>query len=254
RDFAALLTDPNFGRFKKSNVALLTDAEATTNRIKSEIEHIREVAGPEDLVVIYISTHGSPRDPSSLDVNYIVTHDTNPDRLWATSLPMVDVVRDANKMIRAQRMVTFLDTCFSGSATKAGTFLGGATVVASNSSSDRTDGSKAINFDRGVSQKMISQPGSGIGRVIITASQPTESSWESDKLQNGVFTYFLIQALKQNKGMTPIGGVFNFLSDQVSQRVREEKKSPQRPMMEPPETKLDICIGIQSQSNKEGIK
>ncbi len=252
RDFADLLTDPNYGRFKPSNVTLLTDTLATTSRIKSEIERIRVSAQPEDLVVIYISTHGSPRDLSWKDVNYIVTYDTNPEHLWATSLPMVDVIKDAAQMIRAQRMAIFLDTCFSGAATRAGTFLGGATVLASTSQSGRTDGSKGIEFV-GVSKDLIRQSSLELGRVIISASQPDESSWESAQLQNGIFTYYLIDALKQKNGKLPISEVFAHLRDQVSRQVLKEKKpSSQRPMMEPEDTKLDICIGVQPETSKPG--
>ena len=97
---------------------------------------------------------------------------------------------------------------------------------------------------------MLSQASEGgQGRVIITASQSNESSWESHELKNGIFTYYLIQALKQNNGLMPIGEVFIALRDQVSQRVSAEKNQIQRPMMEPPDTKLDIRIGVQPQSN-----
>ncbi|HMV48672.1 MAG TPA: caspase family protein, partial [Blastocatellia bacterium] len=251
--FAELLVNPKYGRFKKSNVTLLNDAEATTNRIKLEIERLSEAAKPEDLVVLYISTHGSPRDLTTLDVNYIVTYDTNPSRLYATSLPMVTVVKDASKLIRAQRMAIFLDTCFSGAATLAGVSLGGASAPSSSSSDNAkgaAEGGKGINFPATVSTKMLSQASEGgQGRVIITASQSNESSWESHELKNGIFTYYLIQALKQNNGLMPIGEVFIALRDQVSQRVSAEKNQIQRPMMEPPDTKLDIRIGVQPQSN-----
>ncbi len=252
QDFAALLTNPNYGRFKKANVTLLVNADATTTRIKSEIERLSEVARPEDLVVIYISTHGSPRDLSALDVNYIVTYDTNPKRLYATSLPMVDVLRDANKMIPAQRVVAFLDTCFSGAATLAGAFLGEGAPAASSDRIDGADGSRAMSFVSGVSREMAARVTGGSGggsRVIISASQPSERSWESKELQNGIFTYYLIEALKRNAGMDPINKVFYSLQEQVSQRARLEKQQSQRPMMEPRETNADIRIGVPPQSN-----
>jgi uncharacterized caspase-like protein len=252
RDFAALLTNPDYGRFKKANVTLLVDAEATTTRIKSEIEQLSEVARPEDLVVVYISTHGSPRDMAALDVNYIVTYDTNPKRLYATSLPMVEVTRDAKKMIPAERMVIILDTCFSGAAAMPGAFLEAGMTLASNSASDGSrdlsGGSRKISFSS-VSRDLIAGSGGGAGHVTISASQPAERSWESGELQNGVFTYYLIEALKQNAGMDPINKVFNSLQEQVSQRVRLEKKQQQRPMMEPRETNADIRIGVPPQSD-----
>lgn len=231
-------------------MTLLTDAEATTTRIKSEIEHLSEVARPEDLVVIYLSTHGSPRDMAALDVNYIVTYDTNPKRLYATSLPMVEVTRDAKKMILAERMLIILDTCFSGAAAMSGTFLEAGATLASNSANDGSrgvsGGARAISFSS-VSRDLI--VGGSAGRVTISASQPAERSWESKELQNGVFTYYLIEALKQNAGMDPIDKVFKSLQEQVSRRVRLEKNQSQRPMMEPRETNADIRIGVPPQSD-----
>lgn len=249
KDFHALLADPKYGRFKPANVILLTDQEATTTRIKSEIEHLSEVAKPDDLVVIYLSTHGSPRDVSTADVNYIVTYDTKPDRLYTTSLPMVDLMDNAGKLIQARRVVVFLDTCFSGAATLSGVFANAAAGVAPSAAMGGLgDGAKALGFVSGVSDKMLSRGGSG-SRIIITASSTNEKSWESHQLRNGIFTHFLIRTLQQNNGLTPINELFRNLRDQVTQRARAEKKASQVPMMAPAQTKADIRIGIAPQSN-----
>lgn len=249
KDFAALLVNPDFGRFKPANVTLLANAEATTNRIRSEIERLSEVAKPEDLVVIYISTHGSPRELAKLDINYLITYDTKPDRLYSTSLPMIELMESASKLIDAQRVVVFLDTCFSGAATLSGIFANEAAAPAPAGSGAAGDGARAIGFSgSGVSTQMLSHGGKGAGRVIITASRPNESSWESRELQNGIFTYYLIQSIKQKGGMTPIGELFDNLRNQVSQRARAEKKVSQTPMMVPEQTRADIRIGVQPQA------
>jgi uncharacterized caspase-like protein len=53
----------------------------------------------------------------------------------------------------------------------------------------------------------------------MSASQVNEESLESDELRHGYFTYFLLQALKNDKGMAPLSQVYAEVAQQVSQRV-----------------------------------
>ena len=59
--FAAQLIDPGIGRFSRANVHVLTDEQATTKNIKEELNWIARHAEPNDLVLIYVATHGTPR-------------------------------------------------------------------------------------------------------------------------------------------------------------------------------------------------
>ncbi len=253
RDFAALLTDPNYGRFKPGNVTLLTDENATTVNIKDRIERLIGNAQAEDLVVVYLSSHGAPRESSKLGVSYVVTHDTKVNSLYATSLPMVSIVDDINNMVKAQRVVIFLDACYSGEATLASTLgggreAGGANAPAANNA--QVGGAKSLKPEgQGVSHELLNRFGQSVGRVIIAASQPNEVSWESDSLKNGIFTYYLIQAFKQNNGLSSIEEVFSYLRNQVAKRALEEKGQSQHPTMQSSEhqVKVDIRIGAAPQ-------
>jgi len=78
-------------------VHLLTDKQATTKNIKEQLNWIARHAGADDLVVIYVATHGTPRTVDSAGgANYLVTYDTeahtgenfNEDALYATAYPM----------------------------------------------------------------------------------------------------------------------------------------------------------------------
>jgi len=226
RDFSSYLTDQNYGRFKAANVRLLVDDQATTVRIKSELEWLRLNAKPDDLVVIYVSTHGSPGSVDPEGISYVITYDTEvaEDRLYATSLPMIEIVNAVQNRIRAQRAAVFLDTCYSGAAMK---------------------GAKGLVIERsGVSNKTLDHFRDGTGRVIISASQANEQSWESDKLKNGYFTHFLIQGLKQKNGMVPIEQVFDYVKEEVSKSVRQELKKAQTPAMKKSDNSMDVYIGV----------
>ena len=75
--FARLLRDPNVGRFPSNQVFEVTNAQATTSTIKARLNLIATRAKPEDIVVVYMSTHGSPRAQDLRNVSYLYTYDTD---------------------------------------------------------------------------------------------------------------------------------------------------------------------------------
>jgi hypothetical protein len=124
KDFAAVLVDPSVGRFKPSNVHSLVDGEVTTRQLKQELNWLaRSASDPHDLVVIFLSSHGTPRNKDTAEVNYIATSDTEiepEDNLFATAMPMVQISDIVRSRIKAQRTVILLDTCHSGAAAGSG--------------------------------------------------------------------------------------------------------------------------------------
>ena len=236
RDFAAFLKDPNYGSFKPENVQLLTDEQATTVKIRYGLSWLAQNAGKDDLVVIYLSSHGSPREADAVGVSYVVTHDTDissdfastKDGLYATGLPMDDIVQAAQNRIKAERVVVFLDTCYSGAA---------------------LSGAKSLTMEgNGVASVTLDRFRQGIGRVMITASGASERSWESQALKNGIFTFYLIQGLRQNNGRVPVTKVYAYLRDQVVKRVREEKGMVQTPTMSRSDQSSEFSLGVKTSS------
>ncbi len=228
QDFAAVLKDPNVGRFKADHVHTLVDQDATTHNIKTELNWLARNALPDDLVVIFVSTHGSPRELDSRDVNYIVTRDTKvkpQDELFATALGMVELTPVVRSRILARRTAILLDTCHSGAA-------------ASRKNQDVQESS--------VSSGTLDSIRQGEGRAIITSSQVGESSWEDDEDQNGYFTHYLVKALQQSKGLDPIQKVFDYVHDQVSRSVLAKYEVKQEPVLSVSDGKAEIVIGAVS--------
>ena len=97
QSFQDALLDPKIGNFPPDHVHSLLNDDATTKNIKMQLNWLARSAGPDDTVVVYVATHGSSRDLDTVGVNYIITHDTeiganiDPDSLYATALPMVDI-------------------------------------------------------------------------------------------------------------------------------------------------------------------
>jgi uncharacterized caspase-like protein len=205
--FAAELQDPKVGNFSADHVKKITDADATTKNIKEQLNWIARSAQPNDLVVIYVATHGSPRSLDSVSgINYLITYDTemntggelNEDAMYATALPMVELADSVATRMRALRTLVILDTCYSGGSVSNAP----ATATAAKAAPSR---------------QMLEQMSQGTGRIVLAASQSDEESLESAKLGHGYFTYYLLQALKTGGGLTPMTQVYGEVSKSVSQ-------------------------------------
>jgi hypothetical protein len=228
-DFASVLKGP--GNFPVDNVQVLLDKNASLAEVRRGIGWLREKAGPDDLVVLYFASHGSPRDIDPNGVSYIITSDTKAKTgadLYASSLQMVDLVDDLNREIKARRVVLFLDTCFSGDAL---------------SQQPASGGSRAIRPPKVEFSAALDQIKSGVGRVVITASRHDEESWESSSLKNGHFTYHLVQLLK-DQSEKPLKDIFPLLRDRVSESVQKEHGKGQHPVMHKTEQGEDIILGV----------
>jgi uncharacterized caspase-like protein len=221
------------------SVKMLIDQEATRRNILDEIEQLAKVANPDDLVVLFISSHGSPENLDTAGINYIVTHDTEVNNLYATAYEMYDLLRDMNQRIKAGRVIAFLDTCYSG-----GTFrelpVGWQATSRSLSSTigiaqDRLldglrSGARQLIVEPAAPQPAATQVAQGVGRVIITSSSQAERSWEDASIGHGYFTYYLLQALRR-PGPVSVESLFSDLRVRVPEAVRRDKNQPQHPGM-----------------------
>ena len=231
RDFASILKDPASGRFPPDHVHLVTDDQASTRKIKEELNWLARSAGPDDLVVVYLSSHGSPRERDTAGVNYVITNDTDltdPDSLFATALPMVELADVVRTRIRARRAAIFLDTCHSGA------------ITASNVVTSQVSGA---TFDR------LTQ---GVGRVIIASSEAKQKSYESDKVQNGYFTYNLVRALKQDRAAASLDKIFGFVRDEVAKQVLSDWKAHQTPVLTKSSETAEIVLGVRPEAGTAG--
>jgi len=204
KDFAAALVDPKVGRFPQSNVHVLGDTEVPTRRFKEELNWLARSAQEDDLVVIFVATHGTSRKDDTADVNYLVTSDTDlstPDSLFGSSLAMVELSDIVRTRIKARRTVILLDTCHSGGALSV--------------TKERATG-LAEFAPSGQALDRIRQ---GVGRAILTSSQEEQFSYEGAPFQNGYFTHFLLEAIRQNNGMNTIQQDYDYLRDQLPKAV-----------------------------------
>jgi uncharacterized caspase-like protein len=227
RDFVGYLEGHNGGQFKPDHVLHLENGDATLRGIREGLGRLRESAQRDDLIVIYIASHGSPRERDPNGVSYVVTHDTNLQdsaTLYASSLQMIDLVQTINREFKARRVVLILDTCYSGGALESAGSSGkrGLEVVLPDSLSP--DAPASASFSEAFKNLIV-----GKGRAVITASRADEVSWESPALQNGYFTHYLIEVLGSAPRNARLRDVFAQVRTTVSTQVRLDHHASQTP-------------------------
>lgn len=198
KDLAAYLTTE--GKFAPDHVKVLTDEEATKERVMAELgdKWLPRLARPNDLVLIFISTHGSPSTADLEGLNYLVMHNTDPDSLYATGLPLAELAAAVKSRVHSNRVVLIVDACHSGAANPAK----GLT--------------RKGNFDSDALMQ-------GTGQMIICSSEPNQVSWESKRYPNGVFTRQLIEALKAGGGKGTLGQAFERLKEATEAEVLKDR-------------------------------
>lgn len=116
KDFFDYLVDPAGGRFAKDHVKLLVNSDATKVNIMDVLgdSFLPHGAAPGDLVVIYLSTHGSPAGADINGVNYVVAYDTQINKMFATGIEMRQLIRIIKERVHTNRIMLVMDTCYSG--------------------------------------------------------------------------------------------------------------------------------------------
>lgn len=206
RDFANFLVKE--GNFAPDHVLLLTNEEATENAIQRAVGDSwlprRVLEG--DVVLVFASTHGSPKEMDVAGENFLVTYDTDVENLFSSAIELQDLAMTIRRRTRCDRVIVLLDACNSGAAE-----VGGKGLLRSK------------NFEVGSI--------SGDGTIVISSSRANEKSWESKRYQNGVFTHNLMAALKCNGTQTKLSDAYNTLRDLVAQEVQFDRRVSQNPEM-----------------------
>jgi uncharacterized caspase-like protein len=214
----------NVAGLKREHVLLLTDKterKPTLRNIRWALgTFLSRSASKDDTVLIFFAGHGAPEiDPRGIErdgfAKFLIPSDAEADDLYSSALPMEELETIFSR-IEAERIVAFLDTCYSGAA-------GG-----------RTFGSRKTRAGQ-VDDEFIERLARSRGRAIITASRATEVSLELAELGHGVFTHYLIEGLRgagdgNNDGIVTLQELYEYVEAQVSRRSRAAGGN-QHPMM-----------------------
>lgn len=217
--------------FAPDHVRLLTDQRATRENILAALgdKWLPRLALPDDLVVIYISSHGSPADIDVGGVNYLVAYDTDVNSLYATGIPLQDLMRIIKARVHSDRVVILLDACHSGAA-----------------SAD----AKGLAFTANVSADAVAQ---GTGQLVIASSKTDQVSWEGKAYANSVFTRYLIEGLERSGSGTKLGAAFDFMRDKVEEEVLRDRGVLQSPVLKSKWQGSDLAIALPATRPRAGL-
>ena len=165
------------GRYAKVEVTSLQDRQATKANLLAALQHLAEVAQPEDAVFIYYAGHGTAAGARF----YLIPHDlgyagTRNDldeaavkAVLAHSVSDLDLDQ-AFESIDAGEMVLVIDACRSGQALQA------------------DDPRQGPMNSKGLAQLAYEK-----GMYILTASQGYQAALEASSYGHGLLTYALVE-------------------------------------------------------------
>ncbi|MFM8605584.1 MAG: caspase family protein, partial [Cyanobium sp.] len=193
---AASLSAP--GRAATARVAepvLLTEEQATGNRIRQELEGMARRVQPADVFVLYLAGHGVSNDQGE----YVFLPQ---DLLYQNSTSLRSgldgpELRRLLAQIKSTKTVVVLDTCSSGAFRLAGRSIG----------------------EKGAIDRLSRLS----GRVVLAAAGDQRMALESPDNQRGIYTGALLRALSgqadtNRDGLVGIGEVADFVDGEV-QRI-----------------------------------
>lgn len=222
------------------NILLLTDSQATKAAIRDAITKWLDVWEDEDtLVVFFFSGHGMYDLDDNGDENdpydeFIVPYDVEcnpcaPDAVWLSETAIRDDELDSwLDELESNQIVIAINSCFSGGMVES--MAGTAKTLSLGTRSG--DGLGPLEVGDGFALD-VSKP----GRVVLMASREDQESWEFGALKDGVFTYFLIQALWSSSadlngdGFVSAEEAFQYLVNRVDDCVFPETGYHQNPQI-----------------------
>jgi EAL domain-containing protein (putative c-di-GMP-specific phosphodiesterase class I) len=177
-DLRDALIDPALRAFKPENVHVIAGDNATTFNIQAALHrHLVRERKPGDLILVYFSGHGFLA--SDEQIPYLGSHDVQVNLLSENPNAGVRMDRlheDVAKSPAAQ-VICMLDCCYSGAIAPG-----------------RSRESVAVTLDQSIIPEAFLRLGQG--RVALVSCPPESVSRESEGLQNGVFTHFVLRGLR----------------------------------------------------------
>jgi uncharacterized caspase-like protein len=196
RELAGVLADPDIGAFS---------VDTLVNRPHYEVlEHLETFFSDrrrQDLLVVYFSCHGVKDDDGKL---YFAARNTKRRFLASTAIP-ADWVNEQIGRSRSNRVILLLDCCYSGAFARG---VKGDPVVA------------------------IKERFDGRGRIVLTASNALEYSFEGEEVAGegrpSIFTGALVHGLRTGEadrggdGYIDVDELYEYVYSKVSPESTRE--------------------------------
>jgi uncharacterized caspase-like protein len=211
------------GLFAKTEIRLLTNADATEAAIQEGLDWLEKSATQKDFVVLFLASHGMNDEKGQF---YMIPHDCEPENLRSSAVAWEDFGEILGNL--PSRVLMFLDTCHSGR-------LGANLFSMANKGNTRSIGGLKSAFDN--SEAIRELTSDEVGVVIMAASTGNESSLENPEWGHGAFTTGVLAGLKGEADLNADGIVHLIELDFfVAEKVKELTDGAQHPTTVKPST------------------
>jgi hypothetical protein len=222
QDFSETLRRQAGGLYEQVNVKLITNQEATKDKILDGLEWIDSHTSTSDLAMIFLAGHGVN---DSGGIYYFLPVDADTNRLRRTSLPYSDIKNTIATL--AGKTLLFVDSCHAGDV---------------------------MGMRRGVADinALVNELTSAEnGAVVFASSTGRQFALEDPAWGNGAFTKALIEGLQGGADYRKTGAItVNMLDLYLSERVKALTNGQQTPTTTKPQTIQDFPIAIAVKGGK----
>jgi hypothetical protein len=222
---------------ENTRVKILTDQQVTRENILQLKQYLKDSTTVNDKVIISCSSHGLLDDSLNF---YLATHDVDfkHPELRGLKYEELESLLDG---IPARQKLLLLDACNSGENDKTELLtnelakkeskMNGTEVLAARGVIIQLEEENKNNFKK--MNELFVNVRNNTGSVIISAAGGQESALEAieidgKKIENGAFTYSVLEYLKSNEGNQDALTV-NKLKQYVENRVEELTEGKQKP-------------------------
>lgn len=169
--------------------ALLTSDQSDSQRpvtkqyLEDTLLHLQQANRSEqDIIILYISTHGTVElDDDGKPSRYLVMQDTRASNIRSTAIRFDDLM-SAFRSLKSRKKALILDSCYSGV---------GKSVI-TNAMIEEIGKRKGTLFPDIFDEVAR-------GEYILAASRWDQTAQESDTLQNGIYTHYLLEGFGQDQ-------------------------------------------------------
>ena len=227
------------GKFGKIHVKTFIDDQVTVQNIKDAKAFLKN-AKVDDIFVLFIAGHGMYSQGEDATYYYL-THNADPMNLSQTAADF-DLIEDLLQGIKPRKKLFLMDTCESGEVDEEvqNTFYAMADArgikarttrgVVVTERKEKPKRSYLYQKDRFIYNDLIRRSGA----IVFSSSRGGEFSYESDAVQNGLFTEEILNCITKGYGDMNRDGVVTTdeLRVHVAKAVAQATEDAQHPTVD----------------------
>jgi hypothetical protein len=186
--------------YSKVNTKVLTDTNVTKENI-SELKAFLNQSGVNDVVIVFIAGHGILDE--KLDY-YYATHDIDFNNPAERGIAYTEI-ESLLDGLKAIKKILFMDTCHSGEVDKddvenvAQTNFDDDNIIFRGAGAGiRKKEAVGLKVSQELVKELFVDVRRGTGATVISSAGGAEFAMESDNWKNGLFTFCLLDAIKNN--------------------------------------------------------